>query len=232
MLIGIMPTLRPCPMLVASALVAAASVALLPGRASADDPACDAWEVEYALSANLQLRDTPMGEGDGIYRIGPGSVVVRFEDRGGRPGGSAKMLSYRMREYFQITSKTLFWTTSVTTDTRTDTIPDQCAVVAEGKLVDRVLRWSTPVRGYHTDGTLTCDGSLCGKFGAPPPGRSELHIPPGPVQFSPFQYSADLKTFTMANTFVSKTSMPKQTGYVALAGREMRHSCVPIRECR
>lgn len=196
-------------------------------------PACTAWNVEYTLSANLQLRDTPMGAGNGVYRIGPGTVVLRFEDRGGQPGGAAKMLSYTMRENFQIRSRTIFWTTTVITDARTDATADgACPSAAEGTLIGRTLRWSTPVRGYHTDGTLTCEGDLCGSFGAPPPGKSELHIAPHAVQLSPFELAADMKTFTMAHTFVSKTESPKQTAYITLAGREVRRSCAPAQGCR
>jgi len=209
-------------------------IALAPAEAPAQDAGapCDAFEIEYALSANLTLRDTPMGEGNGTYTIGPGRVVLRFENRGGAPGGAVQMLAYTMREYFVINSKTLFWTTSVTTDTRTAVTPNTCAVTAEGQLANRTLSWRTPVRGYHTDGTLTCTGSLCGKFGAPPPGQSELHIPPNPVLFGPFELSADAKTFTMIPTQVAKTDMPKQTSFLGLAGREVRRTCVPLPVCK
>ena len=214
-----------------SAISAASVLAAKPRDASADPPACNAWEVEYVLAANLRLYDTPMGQGDGTYVIGPGRVVLRFENRGGAPGGEAKMLSYRMKESFSIQSKTLFWTTTVVTDTNTAATPNSCSFAAEGMLDKAALTWRTPVSGYHTDGTLTCDGSLCGKFGAPPPGQSQLHIGPGPVQFSPFVFDAGMKTFTMASTRVSKTDMPKQTGDLALAGREVRRTCVVAPTC-
>ena len=102
---------------------------------------------------------------------------------------------------------------------------------AEGTLVNQTVRWAGPVRGYRTDGTLTCNGSLCGSFGAPPAGRSELHIGPGPVTFNSFELARDMKTFTMATALVSKTSMPKQTGFVALGGRETKRSCAPAKPC-
>lgn len=210
-----------------------ALLTLGPTDATADDPpaACAAWDVEYNLSARLELDDTPMGEGDGVYPIGPGHVVLRFEDKDGQPGGNVNMLSYAMREHFVIKSKTLFWTTTVTTDSRTRVTPDVCSSAAEGTFADHTLVWKTPVRGYRTDGTLECDGSLCGKFGAPPPGKTELHIGPGPVAFSRFEFAPDRATFTMAKTQVSKTEMPKQTGFVALAGREAKRTCVPTKPC-
>jgi len=207
------------------------AIAVAP-TSSADDPApCD-WQLEYSLAANLKLTDTPMGEGNGVYPVGPGRVVLRLQDRGGQPGGSAQLLEYRMREHFTVHSKTLFWTTTVLTDTRSSATPDACSIAAEGALdADRVLRWQTPVRGYRTDGMLTCSGSLCGKFGAPPPGESALHIGPEPVPFKPFVFSPDLRTFTMQTTHISTTSMPKQSSEIALAGREVRRACVPIPKC-
>ena len=207
------------------------AVALAPtDEAEADAPRC-AWQIDYDVAANLKLTETPMGEGDGIYRIGPGHLVLRWEDRGGRPGGDVAMLAYSMAEPFTIKSKTLVWTTTVVTDTKTSATPDACGVVARGVAEGRTVRWRTPVRGYHTDGTVTCKGSLCGKFSAPPPGTMDLHIPAHPVWFSPFVFSPDLQTFTMATTHVAKTSMPKQSAEVALSGRETRRACVPVAEC-
>jgi hypothetical protein len=220
--------------MIASLLTVVAALVARPSKTSAQAPPppapCNAWDVEYTLAANLQLRDTPMGAGNGVYRIGPGTMVLRFEDRGGQPGGVAKMVSYTMRENFQIRSRTVFWTTTVVTDTRTNaTAAGACPSAGEGNLIGRTLRWSTPIRGYHTDGTLTCEGNLCGSFGAPPPGTSELHIAAHDVQLSPFEFGPDMKTFTMAHTFVSKTESPKQTAYMTLAGREVRRSCAACR---
>ena len=191
------------------------------------------WQIEYALNANLTLSETPMGEGDGTYTIGPGKVVLRFENRNGEPVGAVQMISYAMRENFTIKSHTLFWKTTVVTDSHTDATPDACAVAAQGALDpgSRSIRWRTPVRGYRTDGTVTCSGSLCGKFGAPPAGEMQLHIGPSNVQFSPFVFGPDMKTFTMASTHVSKTSMPKQSAAVTLAGRETKRACVPVPPC-
>lgn len=187
---------------------------------------CEAWDVEYVLSAKLQLSDTTMGAGDGTYSIGPGSAVLRFANANGQAGGKVHLRSYAMREHFTIDSKVVFWTTHVLTDSKTTVGRDACGDMARGKLEDRTLRWLSPLSGYRTDGTLTCDGSLCGTFGAPPQGRSELHIPPHNVSFSPFQFSPDMKTFSMAKTFVTKTESPKQTAHIALAGREVRRTCV------
>jgi hypothetical protein len=213
----------------AAALVAVLMTTEAPiARAQTAEGACDVEEVEYALAASLRLVDTPLGKGDGTYAIGPGTLVLRIDHKTGR----VQMAAYRMTEQFTIRTTALFWTTTVVTDTRTHATPNRCAVAAEGVLSGRSLRWATPVNGYATDGTLTCDGTLCGTFGAPPPGQSELHIAPHPVAFAPFEFAADGQTFTMASTFVSKTESPKQTAYVALAGRELKRRCVSVPACK
>jgi hypothetical protein len=186
---------------------------------------CKAWQIDYTLAATLTLSDTPMGAGDGEYAIGPGQMTLRFEDKGGKPGGRAQMLAYKMRDHFTVVSRALFLKTTVTTDARTRVTP-VAGVAAEGRLEGGRLDWTTKVRGYRTDGYLTCEGALCGKFGAPPAGRSELRIGPGDVQFSALQLSADLKRFTMPSTFVAKTKTPKQTAHVELRGREARRRAI------
>jgi hypothetical protein len=194
--------------------------------------ACDAWRIEYVTNVNLKMTDTPMGAGDGVYKVGPGSVVLRFENRNGEPGGHVDMLQYRTRENFTVVSRALLWTTKVKTSTTTRATPNACGVVASGNLQSNTLNWSSAVRGCRTDGTLECEGSLCGKFGAPPPGVSDLHVPPHPVDFKAFRFGKDLKTFRMAYAFAAKTDSPKQTSYIALSGREVRRACVAAPPCK
>ena len=225
-----MSAIRLFPPLFCTAVLAAALAPTRDAVAGAAE-ACDVVEAEYALAATLKLADTPMGKGDGVYPIGPGTLVLRFERRPGTDALATRMAAYRMRELLTIQSTTLFWTTTVVSDASSRATPDSCAAAAEGVLEGRTLRWTSPVRGYTTDGTLTCDGSLCGTFGAPPPGRSELHIPPHPARFAPFEFGVDGKTFTMGASFVSKTESPKQTAYLSLAGRETRRACVSSPRC-
>jgi hypothetical protein len=212
---------------VAVAAVTSLGVVLAGSRAAAEPPesgACNSWVVEYALAGSLQLTDTPMGQGDGIYPIGPGTLTVRFDDSGGQPGGAAKLVSYDMHQRVTVTAKALFWKTTVVSDAVTKGALEVCGP-DEGKLEGSSLLWTAPVRSFVTEGAMTCTGSFCGSFGAPPPGQSPLHLGPNPVQFKPFQFSADLKTFTMASTFVAATESPKQTSHMALAGREVRRVC-------
>jgi hypothetical protein len=190
------------------------------------EPSCEEWDIDYDLSASLELSDTPMGQGDGIYPIGPGHMVLRFEDQRGNPGGLVKMVSYSTQQDFRVVAKTLFWRTTVDTRAVTFGVIPSCGP-AEGALTGTTLTWSTPVNGIRTDGTLDCNGSFCGKFGAPPAGQSALHIGPNPVLFLPFRFSRDMKTFTMASTLVARTEAPRQTSHLALAGREASRICRP-----
>src|SRR6185369_4385204 len=103
-------------------------------------------------------------------------------------------------EAFTVKTRTAFWKTEVTTNTTSKATPDACGVVATGTLVGNTVRWQTPVRGYRTDGTLTCTGSFCGDFGVPPAGESQLHIGPADTKFSDFVFAPDRQTFTMPKT--------------------------------
>src|SRR5262245_47890384 len=117
--------------------VALSAVAMLgPTRVSLAqaESACDVLEVEYTLSPSLELSDTPKGQGNGVYAIGPGKAVVRFDERDNVPTGPAKMVAYETTERFGIESRTLFWKTRVTTDARTVVGKDACGVVATGQI--------------------------------------------------------------------------------------------------
>jgi hypothetical protein len=200
------------------------ALAVAPGRAAADGPVCSAWDVEYAVNGNLKVTDTTMGAGDGVYPVGPGRAVIRFEDRGGQPGGHAKLTAYTIHEHVTVTSKALLFSATVVTDTNSR-VAD--GVATEGNLSDHTLSWASPVRTYRSDGTMTCEGNLCGKFGAPPAGTSGVHLGPRTIQLLPFQFSADFKTFSMAYTQTSQSDSPKQTTFSAISGREMKRTCIP-----
>jgi hypothetical protein len=205
-----------------------------PGGASAHEantPACSVRDVEYSISANLRVTGTIMGAGDGDYTIGPGKIVLHFDDRAasGGAGSSVTMVSYEMRQRFLVVSKALFWTTKVMTDVHSEGAPAGGAGVAEGAFNQRSIRWMNVGKNFHSDGSLTCDGSLCGMFGAPQPGRSELHMGPSTMTFKPFQFSPDMSTFSMQPVLTSKTSSPQQESYVALSGREVRRTCLDAR---
>jgi hypothetical protein len=209
-----------------SLLVTLAAAGDAAGAGDGRAPPCDAVEVSYALSANLQLTDTTMGQGDGTHRIGPGSTVLRYHVEGGEPTGPVEMIAYEMHERFRIDSNLLFWNTHVTTDAKTTVSADPCGVVARGVLTGDTIEWTSEVRA-QTDGTLTCVGSLCGKLGAPAPGTSPLHVANHESRLRPWSFAPDKKTFTMQRTWLSHSESPKQTSFVALAGREVRRTCAP-----
>jgi len=204
---------------------------LLPALAHADDPpACNAWNVEYAIDGTLRISDTTMGAGDGVHRIGTGKLVVRYDNVGNQPGGTAKVVGYEMPFKFTVSAYVLGLGTTIVNESTSRTIPNACGVSAEGTLcADHALRWYTPWNGLHADGTQDCSGSMCGRMGAPPRGRSALHMPPHPVEFNPFVFSADLKTFRMPYVVTRRSS--KDTAGITLEGRETRRTCVHVPPC-
>jgi hypothetical protein len=210
----------------ASASVAAIAVSASPSGRSAppEGQGCAAWDVTYAVSGKLEISDTPNGAGDGIYAIGPGKVVLN-DARSGR----VTMVSLDLPERFGVTAKIAFWTTYVDTNANARATPaagaGECGHVAEGAMQGATVAWTTKVRGLRTDGTIECKGSLCGRFGAPPKGVSPLHVGPNNVQFQPFEFGPDGKTFTMSSAFLSTTDQPKQTAHLALSGREVSRTC-------
>jgi hypothetical protein len=216
---------------VVAALVSAVVLSAGASSSEAASSKCDATDVEYAVAANLRVTGTLMGAGDGEYRIGPGRIVLRFDHDPNliSPSpSSVRMMAYDMGEKFQLVSKVVFFTTRVLTDIRSHATPDARSVVAEGVLTERAIRWTNVVGSFRSDGTLSCEGFFCGKFGAAPAGTSRFHMGPSKMSFSPFEFSADMKTFSMQSTLDSKTEDPQQESYLALAGREIRRTCVEL----
>ena len=207
----------------ALAFAAAAILFLFAPRGLAEEACVE--EVEYDVTASLRITETPLGEGNGTFAVGPGRIVLRFD------GADVKMTKYAMRELVTVNANNVGFKTSVTSDTSTSATPNACGSVAEGNVEGGAVRWRTPVRGMVTQGTITCSGSFCGKFGAPPRGQSAFHDGPIDIRFSAFALSPDRKTFTMPMTHMSKTSSPKQSAAMSLAGRESKRACVPA-ACR
>ncbi len=202
----------------------AALLAIPAGRASASDPSsCRALDVDYAVNTSLELRDTQMGAADGIYPSGSGTLRLRFDGPPEGPGANARLTAYTVQGRTQIVTRALMFSTRVVTDARYSARTAGPDGAAHGSLRDGVLRWATKLAGYRVDGTMTCDGSFCGSFGAPPRGTSPLHDGPMDVDFQPFVFSKDRHTFTMARSLVSRGA--GQTSFLLLAGRETARSC-------
>lgn len=205
------------------AFAAFATLAVVPPSSAQSQTApCEAVEVEYAIAANLALSDTVMGQGDGIYPIGPGTAVIRYAQRDGVLTGPATLVSYATIERVTIHATLAFWKTRVTLLTRTTSGSDAHGKAASGFLSGTKLEWTSDVQGARTDGTLTCEGFLCGKGGAPRPGTSPIHVSPHGVRFQPWVFAPDMTTFAMSNTWVGRAESPRHTSHVAISGREIR----------
>jgi hypothetical protein len=193
--------------------------------ARADDTLrCTHWEIEYELTGTLRISNTMLGAGDGSHLVGPGKLVLRWDDVGGQPGGNVTVLSYQMATRFTVDAHFMGIGTTVANDCITKSTADACTAVAQGVFGDdRMIRWQGPWLGIRTDGTLTCSGT-CGKFGAPPRGRSELHMPVHSVAFGPLAFTAARTAFYMNYAVVDKTS--NDTATLSISGRETRRACV------
>jgi hypothetical protein len=205
------------------------ALVLAPPAARADARPRNAWEIEYTLTARLRLSDTMMGAAAGVYPVGPGRIVLRYDNVGAEPGGTVKVTSYDMTTRFTVAARFFGIGTTVASDTTTRGKPNVCGVIGMGRVgADRVIRWSGPWNGIHTDGHLKCSGT-CGRFGAPPKGTSAMHMPPHPVAFAAFTVSPDKKTLHMGYTVVNKTS--SDTARLTFDGRETRRRAVHVPPC-
>jgi hypothetical protein len=213
---------------VAGALTVAALVATSLGWPiglhAAEATVCEPSEIEYALAARLQVRGTVMGAGDGTYPVGPGRLVLRFERQGSQR--NAYLVAYELAQRFVVSPQAVFWKGSVTTDVVTRGSATTGAAIAYGVLEANVIRWNGPTRTLRSDGTVACSGSLCGKFGAPASGQSEVHMSLTVARLEPFTLSADRATYTMPYALMSKTAAPRQDSRVTIAGRALRRVCV------
>lgn len=123
---------------------------------------CESWLIEYSLQGSeFEIRNTLLGAGDAINTIGPGRARLRFSgDDTGPKAGPVLLLDYEMKMDFDVAM--------VVTDITTTAGPDDCGV-AMGTRTSSVVTWSSPVRGYRSQGTVTCGASefLCGAAGLP-----------------------------------------------------------------
>jgi len=142
-------------------------------------------DVEYAITGDLDLH-VPMNHGTHTVALGPGKIVLRFH------GNEVTLVTYEMHESFTIGGRVGPISTSVATEANVT-----AHAVMHGTLDGNVVRWREPLRGMHTDGTLTCSG-FCGKFGLPPHGTSPFHVGAADQTFNAFVFDPEMKTFTMA----------------------------------
>ena len=206
------------------AVTAALAVGASTTQVADAEEGCSVSDVDYAVVGNLLVRDTQFGAGNGTYPLGAGKVRLRLEHGANGAPGEAKLMSYELDNHLTVKASFALWSTKVVTDSRT-TVASACDGAAKGTLQDNDVIWNTQVGGYHSDGTMSCEGNVCGKFGAPPPGSSPIHESDA-VTFKPFHFSPDGRTFAMDYTKVSHTDSPAQTSFVSLSGREVKRTCV------
>lgn len=215
--------------LVFAGALAALVVPVGPRRAAAAPQVCAGTEVHYHLRGQLRLDHTPLNAGNGVYRVGPGELVLRFEPaRGGV--GRVDMLRYRLATNYSFTVSLIGMRTTVVVRATARAEPASSGVVASGRVEEGTLTWSTPVRAYRTDGTLTCSGAMCGRFGLPPAGQTRFSDGPAPVHFKPFKFRlGDRRSFSMESTELPRMRRLGAHVALALAGRAWRRRCVSAR---
>ncbi|MCB9680538.1 MAG: hypothetical protein H6733_03630 [Alphaproteobacteria bacterium] len=171
-------------------------------------PACDRWIATYDLEGSVFSIDAlvdfditvtqPYSADD---HMGPGTMVVRFEDDGGAPGGgNAEILSYSLTQNF-VTSA--FGLVTITTDLQNDAGPQTCGV-STGTLAGTTLGWDVgAMTDYCSVGTISCAGILCGTSGAPPSGTPQSINDCSDFPLNDFTFSSDLTTFSSTPVVVS-----------------------------
>jgi hypothetical protein len=101
-----------------------------------------AWEATYAMTGTFYITDTTLGLGDTNKPIGTGSIKLRFDDVGGKPGGKARIISYSMPMNFVVT------TVNVTVDTMvTATVPENACGHATGMVSGTNINWDACTYG-------------------------------------------------------------------------------------
>lgn len=171
---------------------------------------CTAWEITYDLTGSeFEIADTPMGAGDQVNvltepydaddQVGPGTLVIRFQDVGGAPGGLAGIYQYSVTTDFVVDSGF----TVVTTELDGTAGPEACGVTT-GTLAGDTVAWNpSAIVGHNSLGTILCEGSLCSMAGMEdgvPVDRDET----GDQPLSDFVFATDLSSFTMAQTVIQQ----------------------------
>ncbi len=180
----------------------------------------DGWTITYAITGGFTITETTLGAGDkSNLPIGTGELQIRFDDVGGAPGGTARLLSYKMPMKFEVTTSGL----TVATDVVTSAAYADCGV-AKGAFASGVLKWDSCkygptwnidknswkpapdaatgpgcVNGYSSVGNVKCtDKSLFAKCSdgnlkdGDNPQNSTWNQP-----LNSFEFSSDLKSVSM-----------------------------------
>jgi hypothetical protein len=186
--------------------------------------ACATWLVTYDLTGSTYLIDAMMDytitvqtDYDADRNMGPGTMVLRFDDDGGAPAaGPVTIVDYSLRQNF-VTGIT---GAMVTTDIQTTAGPEPCGV-ATGTLTGTTLAWSpAEAAPYCRDGQVSCAGGLCGSFGSPPANAPFVfdNDCTAALPLDDFEFGSDVSSFTMAAVVMSQDG--NQTTSLAFVGTE------------
>jgi hypothetical protein len=166
------------------------------------------WEITYDLTGSaFELADTLMGAGDQVNtvtepydsddHVGPGTMVLRFQDVNGAPAGLVSLFSYEMTMNFVVGS----FVSAVTTDLQNRAGPGECSVTT-GTLTGDTVAWNpAALVGHRSLGSILCEGSMCGlaNFEDGEPQAVDLTAD---QPLGEFVFTADLSEFTMAKTAI------------------------------
>ena len=175
---------------------------------------CESVEVTFDLTgSDFTIEGTPLGAGDTVAPIGPGTAVLRFstDHSGDIVDGPVTLVSYNMDMIFSVSN--------VDSDMATEAgTADGCGA-ATGNYADWTLGWSTSVSGYHSSGTITCNGSemLCGLAGMEK-GAAVAQDTTTEQPFNAFVFDPDAMTFGMERVEIPNDK-PGET-FLTLVGKE------------
>jgi hypothetical protein len=205
------------------------------GASDAASTGCQAWEITYDLTDSVfEVYGTPMNAGNQVNtvatpytddnHVGPGTLVLRFQDLGGTPGGLAAIVSYDMVINFTVKSLV----TSVLTDLTSKAGPEACGVTT-GTLSGTTVAWSpSALAGATTVGSITCTGSMC-SLGGFQDGVPKAVNETGDQPLSDFVFSSDLKSFTMAKTVIQQDT--DSTTAWTYKGAETKRQLISVPTC-
>jgi hypothetical protein len=195
---------------------------------------CQVWEIVYDLTdSEFEISDTPFGAGNQVNvvaqpyedndHIGPGTIVLRFQDVGGEPGGQAFISTYDVDIDFVITGPT-----TVTTELVVTAGPSDCGLTT-GTLAGTTVAWDPAAMSeVHSVGSILCEGGLCGAGGLP-------NGDPVPVDdtddqpVNPFVLAADLSSFTMEQIVIAMDD--QSTTSWTFVGTETGRELVDAADC-
>jgi hypothetical protein len=194
-----------------------------------DTSVCERWVVDYDLMpAQFDIRDTPLGRGDGTNDVGPGTLRITFPDDRGEPGSGAVTITEYLLELD-------FTVSDVQTDITMEAGPDECGVAA-GTFDGAQIAWSTPIRGYRSHGEITCNaGEVVCAFAMLPDGMPSPRDDTHDQDLMPFIFTSSTSTVIPPNGFIMEyVEIPSDdvsNTFLRFTGRERDRVCVRAPDC-